>query len=62
MKLFYKNVPYEISKQIGICGDMVIFSVCVLYAAHDIFIAIMDIYDNKLCGVNKIQRLHVCLL
>ncbi len=28
-----------------------IFSVCVLYAAHCIFITIKDVYDNKQCGV-----------
>ncbi len=28
-----------------------IFSVCVLYAAHGIFITIKDVYDYKLCGV-----------
>jgi len=28
-----------------------IFSVCVLYAAHGIFITIKDVYDNKQCGV-----------
>ncbi len=30
-----------------------IFSVCVLYAAHGIFITIKDVYDYKLCGIIK---------
>ncbi len=30
-----------------------IFSVCVLYAAHGIFITIKYVYDYKLCGVIK---------
>ncbi len=28
-----------------------IFSVCVLYAAHGIFITIKDVYDYKQCGI-----------
>ncbi len=30
-----------------------IFSVCVLYAAHGIFITIKDVYDYMLCGIVK---------
>ncbi len=30
-----------------------IFSVCVLYAAHRIFITIKDVYDNNQCGIIK---------
>ncbi len=37
-----------------------IFSVCVLYAAHGIFITIKDVYVYKLCGVIKHTK-NACL-
>ncbi len=37
-----------------------IFPVCVLYAAHCIFITIKGVYDNKQCGFIKHTK-SVCL-